>query len=118
MFVNKKDGTLILCIDYRQLNKVTIKNRHTLSQIDDLFDQLKGAIMFSNIYLRLGYHQVHIKEVDIYKTAFHVSYRNYKFVVVPFCITNNPTTFLCLMNSVLHSCLDNSVIVFIDIFQE
>eukprot|EP00253_Pinus_taeda_P021604 PITA_21604 len=70
LFVKKKDGTLRLCIDYRQLNKVTIKNRYLLLRIDDLFDQLKGATMFSKIDLRFGYHQVHIKEEDIYKTNF------------------------------------------------
>ena len=70
LFVNNKDGTLRLCIHYRNLNKVTIKNRYPLTRIDDLFDHLKGATMFSKIYLRLGYHQVHIKEVDIYKTSF------------------------------------------------
>ena len=76
LFVKKKDGTLRLCIDYRQLNKVTIKNMYPLLRIDDLFDQLKGAAMFSKIGLRSGYHQVCIKEEDIYKTTFRTKYVN------------------------------------------
>eukprot|EP00253_Pinus_taeda_P004224 PITA_04224 len=79
LFVKKKDGTLKLCIDYRHLNKVTIKNIYLLSRIDDLFDWLKGATMFSKIYLRLGYHQVHIKEEEIYKIVFHIRHGDYEF---------------------------------------
>ena len=101
LFVMKKDGTLILCIEYRQLNKVTINNRYHFLRIDDLFDQLKGATMFSKIDLRSGYHQVHIKDEDIYKIEFRTKYGHYEFVVVPFGLTNVPTTFMCLMNSVL-----------------
>ena len=84
LFVKKKDGTLILCIDYMQLDKVTIKNRYPLPRINDLFDQLNKAIVFLKIYLRFGYHQVCIKEEDIYKTAFRTRYGNYEFFVVPF----------------------------------
>ena len=114
LFVKKKDNTLRLCIDYRNLNKVKIKNRYLLSRIDHLFDQLKGATIFSKIDLRLGYHQVHIKEEDIYKTAFWTRYVHYEFVVVPFGLTNALTTFMCLMNSVLCRYLDKFVIVLID----
>jgi len=96
------------------VNKVSIKNRYPLQRIDDFFDQLKEATMFSKIDMRSGYHQVHIKEEDIYKTAFRTRYGHYEFVVVPFGLTNAPTTFMCLMNSVLRPYLDKFFIVFID----
>jgi len=114
LFMKKNNCTIRLYIDYKQLNKVMIKNKYLLSRIDDLFDQLKGETMFSKIDMRSIYHQVHINEDEIYNTAFRTRYGHYKFVVVPFGLTNAPTTFMCLMNSVSHPCLDKFVIVFID----
>ena len=114
IFVKNKDGTLRLCIDYRQLNKMTIKNRQPLPHIDDLFDQLHGATVFTKIDLRSGYHQIRIKDEDIFKTAFRTRYGHYEFVVMPFELTNAPTTFMCLMNNVLHKYLDMFILFFID----
>ena len=93
---------------------MTIKNRYPLSHIDDLFDQLRGATVFSKIDLRLGYHRVRIKDKDIFKPAFRNRYGHYEFVVMPFGSTNAPTVFMCLMNNVMHKYLDKFVVVFID----
>jgi hypothetical protein len=114
LFVKKKDGTLILCIDFRQLNKVTIKNMYPLPRIDDIFDQLKDAKIFSKIDLRSGYHQVRIKEEDIRKTTFRTRYGHYEFIVVPFGLSNAPVVFMCLMNGVFREYLDKFIIVFLD----
>jgi hypothetical protein len=94
IFVKKKYGILRLCIYFRKMNKVTIKNKYTLLMIDYLFDQFKGAIIFSKIYLRSGYHQVRIKEEDINKTTFRKRYENYEFMVLPFLLSNAPTVLM------------------------
>ena len=114
LFVRKKDGSLRMCIDYRQLNKVTVKNRYPLPRIDDLFDQLQGAMWFSKIDLRSGYHQVRIREEDIPKTTFRTRYGHYEFRAMSFGLTNAPVVFMNLMNNVFRSFLDLFVIVFID----
>ena len=114
IFVKKKDGSLRLCIDYRQLNKVTVKNRYPLPRIDDLFDQMKGARVFSKIDLKSGYHQLRIQEADIYRTTFCTRYGHYEFTVVPFGLTNVPSVFMSLMNGVFRTYLDQCVIVFLD----
>jgi hypothetical protein len=105
---------LRLCIDFRQLNKVTVKNKYPLPKIDDLFDQLKDAKIFSKIDLRSGYHKVRIKDEDIGKTAFRTRYGHYEFTLVPFGLTNAPVVFMCLMNGVFRNYLDKFVIVFLD----
>ncbi|GJU39816.1 putative reverse transcriptase domain-containing protein [Tanacetum coccineum] len=114
LFVKKKDGSFRMCIDYHELNKLTVKNRYSLPRIDDLFDQLQGLSIYSKIGLRSDYHQLRIREEDIPKTAFRTRYGHYEFQVMPFCLTNAPAVFMDLMNQVCKPYLDKFVIVFID----
>ncbi|GJV96035.1 putative reverse transcriptase domain-containing protein [Tanacetum coccineum] len=114
LFVKKKDGSFRMCIDYRELNKLTVRNRYPLPRIDDLFDQLQGSSVYSKIDLRSGYHQLRVRDKDIPKTAFRTHYRHYEFPVMPFGLTNAPAVFMDLMNRVCKPYLDKFVIVFID----
>ncbi|KAA3465929.1 Retrotransposon protein [Gossypium australe] len=114
LFVKKEDGSMRLCIDYRQLNKVTVKNKYPLPMIDGLFDQLKGATVFSKTDLRFDYYQLRVKEQDVPKTAFRTRYDHYEFLVMSFGLTNAPAIFMDLMNRVFRSYLDKFVVVFID----
>ncbi|GJZ84605.1 putative reverse transcriptase domain-containing protein [Tanacetum coccineum] len=114
LIVKKNDGSFRMCIDYIELNKLTVKNRYPLPRIDDLFDQLQGSQFFSKIDLRSGYHQLRVHEDDIPKTAFRTRYGHFEFTVMPFGLTNAPAIFMDLMNRVYRSYLDKFVIVFID----
>ncbi|GJU02386.1 putative reverse transcriptase domain-containing protein [Tanacetum coccineum] len=114
LFVKKKDGSFRMCIDYRELNKLIVKNRYPLLRIDDLFDQLQGSSIYSKIDLRSGYHQLKVREQDIPKIAFRTRYGHYEFQVMPFGLTNAPAVFMDLMNRVCKPYLDKFVIVFID----
>ncbi|XP_070030045.1 uncharacterized protein [Nicotiana sylvestris] len=114
LFVKKKDGTMRMCIDYRQLNKATIKNNYPLPRINDLFDQLQGARVFSKIDLRSGYHQLKIRDSDVPKTAFRTRYDHYEFLVMSFGLTNALVTLMDLTNRVFRPYVDSFIIVFID----
>ena len=114
LFVKKKEGTLRLCVDYRQLKKMTVKFKYLLPRIDDLFDQIKGASVFLKIELRLGYHQLRIKDVDVNKTSFRMRYGHYEFLVMLCGLTNEPVTFMDLMNHVFRPFFDLFVMVFVD----
>src|SRR5213083_1198893 len=114
MFVDKKDQTKRMVVDYRPLNEVTVKNKYPLPNIDILFDQLSGAKVFSKIDLRSGYHQIKVREEDIPKTAFSTRYGLYEYLVMSFGLTNAPAFFMYLMNSIFMMELDVCVVVFID----
>ena len=114
LFAKKKDKNLRLCIDYQQLNRVTIKNKYPLLMIDDFFDQLRGVRVYSKIDLRTGYHQLRVREVDIPKTTFRTWYGHFEFTVMPFGLTNAPATFMDLMHRVFQPYLDRFVMVFVD----
>ena len=114
LLVKKKDGSSRLCVDYRQLNKLTMKNKYPLPRIDDLMDQLHGVALFSKIDLRLGYHKIRVKSDDVQKTAFRSRYGHYEYVVMPFGVTNAPALFMDYMNRIFRPFLDNFVVVFID----
>ncbi|GKB06655.1 putative reverse transcriptase domain-containing protein [Tanacetum coccineum] len=114
LFVKKIDGSFRMCIDYRELNKLTVKNRYPLLGIDDLLDQLQGSSVYSKIDLRSGYHQIRVRDEDIPKMAFRTRYGHYEFQVMPFGLTNAPAVFMNLMNRVCRPYLDKFVIVFID----
>ena len=103
-----------MCIDYQQINKVTVKNKYMLPRIEDLFDQLKGANVFSKIDLRSRYYQLQVKDVDVLKTAFRTQHGHYKFLVIQFGLTNAPTAFMDLMNRVFQPYLDHFLVVFIN----
>ena len=114
LFVKKKDSILRLCVDYRQLNKMIVKNKYPLPRIDDLFDQMKGVGVFSKIDLRSRYHQLRIKDENVNKKAFRMRYGHYEFLIIPFGLTNVPTAFMDLMKCVFRPFLDRFFLVFID----
>jgi hypothetical protein len=114
IFLPKKDGTQRLCVDYHALNEVTVKDKYPLPRIDDLFDQLHGACVFSMIDLRLGYHQLKVRERDIPKTTFILRYGLFEFIVISFGLTNALSYFMYMMNKVFMEYLDKFIMVFID----
>jgi len=115
LLVKKKDGSSRLCVDYKQLNKMTIKNKYPLSRIDDLMDQLHESSVFSKIDLRSDYHQILVKDDDdVQKTAFRSRCGHYEYVVMPFGVTNAPVVFMDYMNIIFRPFLDKFVVVFID----
>ena len=114
LLVPKKDGSLRFCIDYYWLNKKAVKNRYPLPSLEELFNRLGSARVFSKIYLRLGYWQMPIKPGDVHKTAFKMRWRLYEFLVMPFGVTNAPVQFMNMMNDLLVEYLDKFVLIFLD----
>lgn len=113
IIVPKNDGTWRMCIDYRVLNKITLKNRYPLPRID-LLDQLQQAKYYTKLHLKFGYHQVQVKEEDTWKTAFKTRQCLYEWLVIPFGLCNAPATFMRLMSDILHPFIDSFVIVYLD----
>jgi hypothetical protein len=114
LFTLKKEGALRMCVDYRALNDITIKNRYPLPRVDEIFDQLNRVRYFSKIDLRSGYWQIKVKDEDTHKTAFRTRYGHYEFLVTPFGLINASATFQTLMNDVLRPYLDKFVVVYLD----
>jgi len=114
LFLKKKDGTDRLCVDYRPLNKKTIRNKYPLPNITELFEQLKGAKIFSKLDLRMGYHQIRIREEDIPKTAFRTSFGSYEYTVMSFGLANAPPTFCRLMNYIFSPYNNEFVLLYLD----
>jgi hypothetical protein len=114
LFAPKKDGGLRMCLDYRALNKLTVKEKCPIPRVDELFDRLHGATHFSNIDLRSGYYQIRVREGDVPKTCIRTRYGYFEFLVMPFGLTNVPSTFQALMNEVFRDYVDNFILVYLD----